>query len=82
MSAKRKRDIAGKVIKKIESVGFNAYFVGGCVRDILLDKEPEDIDIATDAKPEDITKLFKNAFLVGKQFGVVNVVLNKIMKLD
>jgi poly(A) polymerase len=78
MSPINKKIWAGKVVKKLESCGFKAYFVGGCVRDILLDKEPDDIDIATDAEPSDITKIFKNTYLVGKQFGVVNVIQNRI----
>src|SRR3989338_8683813 len=42
----------------LEKAGFEAYLVGGCVRDFLLDKEPKDCDITTNAKPEEIQKLF------------------------
>ena len=75
MIVSNKKDIAENVVKRIESAGFSAYFVGGCVRDILLGKEPEDIDIATSAEPVEIIKMFKKTFQVGKQFGVVNVLL-------
>ena len=73
-----KKKLASEIVKRLESAGFIAYFVGGCVQDILLGNEPDDIDIATDARPDDIIKLFKNTYLVGKQFGVVNVIKRKI----
>jgi len=78
MLTSNKRSLACKILKKLESSGFEAYFVGGCVRDILLNKEPDDIDIATNAKPEDVTIIFKHTYLVGKQFGVVNVLQDGI----
>ena len=54
--------------------GFAAFWVGGCVRDFLLGREPQDFDIATDAKPEQVEKLFKRTIPVGKKFGVIIVV--------
>ena len=54
--------------------GFAAFWVGGCVRDFLLGREPQDFDIATDARPEQVEKLFKRPFAVGKKFGVIIVV--------
>ncbi|HEY7680938.1 MAG TPA: polynucleotide adenylyltransferase PcnB, partial [Terriglobia bacterium] len=53
--------------------GFRAYFVGGCVRDLLRRVEPKDYDIATDARPNDVAELFPGSLLVGAQFGVVGV---------
>src|SRR3989338_8297184 len=53
--------------------GFEAYLVGGCVRDLLLGREPKDWDITTNAKPEDIQKLFKETFYEN-DFGTVGVV--------
>ena len=53
--------------------GYQAWLVGGCVRDLVLGREPADYDIATDAKPSELAKLFPKAQLVGAQFGVVLV---------
>src|ERR1700689_5053161 len=55
------------------SRGFQAWLVGGCVRDLVLGREPSDYDISTDARPEDLLRLFPRALLVGAQFGVVLV---------
>jgi poly(A) polymerase len=57
----------------LEAEGFTAWFNGGCVRDRLLGKEPKDYDIATNAKPEEVEKLFPRANLIGAHFGVVLV---------
>ena len=54
------------VIKKIEEQGFEAYIVGGCVRDFLLEQKPEDWDITTNAKPEQIQKIFSKSFYENK----------------
>lgn len=61
------------LIKKLQAKGHQAYWVGGCVRDILMDVEPNDYDIVTSAKPEEIEKTFSelNIIPVGKQFGVL-----------
>ena len=64
---------AEQVARKLREKGFQAYFVGGCVRDILLEVEPKDYDVATDARPEQVVELFPQALLVGAQFGVVGV---------
>src|SRR3990167_10082436 len=57
----------------LRTAGFEAYLVGGCVRDLLLGREPKDWDITTNAKPEDIQKLFKETFYEN-DFGTVGVV--------
>jgi len=62
-----------KVVEVLENNEFQAYIVGGCVRDLLLDKKPKDWDIATDAKPEEIEKLFSN-FYSNNEFGTVTVI--------
>ncbi|MDP4007423.1 MAG: HD domain-containing protein [bacterium] len=59
-----------EVISKIEKAGFEAYVVGGCVRDLFLKKEPNDWDVATSATPEQIQKLFSNSFYENKFFTV------------
>lgn len=62
-----------KVLTRLLNAGYNAYLVGGGVRDLLLGLEPKDFDIATNARPEEIKKLFKNALLIGKRFRLVHV---------
>ncbi|MBI4117258.1 MAG: HD domain-containing protein [Parcubacteria group bacterium] len=59
-----------EILKKLESVGFEAFVVGGCVRDLLLGKKPKDWDITTNAKPEEIQKIFPDSFYENK-FGTV-----------
>jgi len=62
-----------KIVKVLQINGFDAYYVGGCVRDMIMNIEPKDIDIATNARPDDINKLFRNVKHVGKSFGVTLV---------
>jgi len=56
----------GEVMKRLEGAGFEAYAVGGCVRDLILGKEPKDWDVTTSAKPEEIQKLFPESFYENK----------------
>ena len=65
--------VATKLVRRLRKSGFIAYFAGGCVRDALLRKQPKDIDIATDAEPDDVQKLFARTVAVGAKFGVVRV---------
>ena len=65
--------LARQVVGRLHSAGYQAYLVGGCVRDLLLGKRPEDFDIATDARPEEVLRLFPNGQLVGAHFGVVRI---------
>ena len=58
---------AKEIVARLQKAGFPAFWVGGCVRDFLLGCEPQDIDIATDAKPEQIEKLFKQTIAVGQE---------------
>lgn len=62
------------VLNKIASHGYEAYFVGGCVRDTLLNKTIQDIDIASSARPEEIEQIFPNTIDVGKEHGTIIVV--------
>jgi poly(A) polymerase len=71
------RETAGKIVGKLQAAGFSAFWVGGCVRDFLLGREPQDFDIATDARPEQVEKLFPKTIPVGKKFGVIIVVEHK-----
>ncbi len=69
----RAREAAVEIVKRLRENGHQAYFVGGCVRDLLLDREPADYDVATDAVPEQVMKIFPRTWAVGAQFGVVLV---------
>ena len=69
------RATAIEIVRRLQKAGFEAYWVGGCVRDKLLGKEPEDYDIATAAKPDQIEALFPHTIPVGRKFGVVLVVV-------
>jgi tRNA nucleotidyltransferase/poly(A) polymerase len=64
---------AVEIAADLRSRGFQAWLVGGCVRDLILGREPKDYDISTDARPEELLQLFPKAQLVGAQFGVVLV---------
>ena len=70
------RALATGIVRRLREAGFNAFFVGGCVRDQLLGRVPQDFDIATDARAEDIERLFAKTIPVGRQFGVMIVVEN------
>jgi len=68
------RELALQVSRRLRERGFQALFVGGCVRDLVLGREPADFDVATDATPDQVLALFPNSLAVGAQFGVVVVV--------
>jgi poly(A) polymerase len=76
MSDKLLRATAVEIVRQLQTAGFNTFWVGGCVRDFLLGREPGDYDIATSARPEQIEKLFKRTVAVGRKFGVMVVVEN------
>jgi tRNA nucleotidyltransferase/poly(A) polymerase len=67
------RDLALNIINVLQGAGHLAYWVGGCVRDLILEREPSDFDIATAATPPQILALFPHSKLVGASFGVVLV---------
>lgn len=62
---------ATSVVQNLRQHGFQAYLVGGCVRDLLLKREPKDYDVATSATPEQVMQIFPETYAVGAQFGVV-----------
>jgi poly(A) polymerase len=62
-----------KVLYRLSSHGFTAYLVGGAVRDLLLGRRPADFDVGTNAHPNQIKKLFRNAFLIGRRFRLAHV---------
>src|ERR671937_1246500 len=66
---------AGKVCTVLRDAGFQAYVVGGAVRDLLLGIVPQDFDIATDARPEQVKPLFRRALIIGRRFRLVHVMM-------
>ncbi len=62
-----------KVLYRLKKAGFEAYLVGGCVRDLLLGREPKDFDVVTDAHPEQIRGVFRNCRLIGRRFRLAHV---------
>ena len=71
------KDFAISIVGKLRDHGYQAYLVGGCVRDLLLGREPVDYDVATDASPDEVMRIFPETYAVGAQFGVVLVPLPK-----
>src|SRR6202158_3507853 len=64
---------AAEIVTTLRRQGHQAYFAGGCVRDLLLGREPADYDVATDATPQQVMQIFPQTYAVGEQFGVVLV---------
>ncbi|HPM77010.1 MAG TPA: poly(A) polymerase [bacterium] len=73
LSRKKVSPNALKVMHRLIRHGHRAYLVGGCVRDILLDRPPKDFDVVTDARPEQVRSLFGNSRLIGRRFRLVHV---------
>ncbi len=74
MTTDSPRDTAVEIVRRLQSAGHAAFWVGGCVRDFLLGREPQDFDIATEARPDQVEKLFKKTIAVGRKFGVMVVI--------
>lgn len=72
-------DAVKNVLEKLEDAGYEAYIVGGCVRDLIMGKEPKDWDVATNAKPEEVMKIFPDSFYEN-EFGTVGVKVEKFIK--
>ncbi len=66
-------DDAVKVVRRLVRNGFHAYLVGGCVRDLLLDKKPKDFDVATNARPHEIKAIFRNCRVIGRRFRLAHI---------
>ena len=69
------KEFAERIVRTLREHGHQAYLVGGCVRDLLLGREPADYDVATDATPDEVMRIFPETYAVGAQFGVVLVPL-------
>ena len=64
---------ARRVVQRLQHHGHEAYFVGGCVRDLLIGRRPKDFDVATSAHPKEIRRLFRNGRIIGRRFRLVHV---------
>ena len=73
MTGTEQFETALKIVETLRARGYEAYFAGGCVRDLLLGREPADYDVATSATPEVVLEMFPRTFAVGAHFGVVLV---------
>src|SRR3989442_2529633 len=67
------RELAERICRDLRAAGHQAYLVGGCVRDLLLGREPADYGVTTDATPDEVMRLFPETYAVGAEFGVVRV---------
>ncbi|MEO8277462.1 MAG: polynucleotide adenylyltransferase PcnB [Thermoanaerobaculia bacterium] len=79
VSRSRIQKEALKVLYRLQESGYLAYMVGGSVRDLLLDREPKDFDIATNAKPQEIRRIFRNARIIGRRFRLVHIIFGEIV---
>lgn len=70
------KDGARMIIQDLKAGGFQAYLVGGCIRDALLGQKPEEWDITTNAKPDQVAKLFKKVIPTGIEYGTVTILLD------
>ncbi|MAD53860.1 MAG: poly(A) polymerase [Idiomarinaceae bacterium] len=77
ISRKNISDNALKVLYRLHNSGFEAYLVGGCVRDLLLGIQPKDFDVTTNATPEQVKKLFRNCRLIGRRFRLAHIVFGR-----
>ncbi|WP_047049832.1 polynucleotide adenylyltransferase PcnB [Vibrio mexicanus] len=77
VSRKKISDNALKVLYRLNGAGFDAYLVGGGVRDLLLGQSPKDFDIATNATPEQIKQLFRNCRLIGRRFRLAHIMFGR-----
>ncbi len=66
-----------RVLYRLKEAGFEAFLVGGCVRDIILGRHPKDFDVATDALPDQVRRLFRNCRLVGRRFRLAHIVYGR-----
>jgi poly(A) polymerase len=66
-----------RVLYRLKEAGFQAFLVGGCVRDVMVGRQPKDFDVATNALPDQVRKLFRNSRLVGRRFRIAHVVFGR-----
>src|SRR5699024_7283313 len=77
ISRKQINPNALKVLNRLNKNGYDAFLVGGSVRDLLLGQQPKDFDVATNATPEQVQKLFRNCRLVGRRFRLAHILFGQ-----
>lgn len=77
MSRKDVSKNALKVLYRLRESGYDAYLVGGCIRDIILGYSPKDFDVATNASPEEIKRAFRNCRLIGRRFRLAHIIFGR-----
>ncbi len=75
---KNKKKLALQIVETLTKKGYEAFFVGGCVRDLLLKKTPKDFDVATNATPKVVSSIFPKTVAVGAKFGVMVVIMDGV----
>ncbi|MGN0908891.1 MAG: hypothetical protein ACI4NA_04660, partial [Succinivibrio sp.] len=65
---------AASVLEGLRRAGYQAYLVGGCIRDLLTGKKPKDFDVSTNATPEQVRRVFQNSRIIGRRFKICHVV--------
>lgn len=68
---------AVRVVERLQDAGYEAYLVGGCVRDLLLGRAPKDFDVATSARPRQVRRIFRNCRIIGRRFKLAHVVFRR-----
>ena len=68
-----------RVLTRLDEAGYKAYLCGGGVRDLLLDRTPKDFDVATDARPEEVKKIFRNCRIIGRRFKLAHVFFRDVI---
>ena len=77
ISADSFSEAAIEVVKELQESGYEAYLVGGCVRDLLIGRTPKDFDVSTNASPEEVKKVFSNCRIIGRRFRICHVRINR-----
>jgi poly(A) polymerase len=66
-----------RVLRRLVQAGYEAYLVGGCVRDLLLGRQPKDFDVGTSARPEEVRAIFRNSRIIGRRFRLVHILFGQ-----
>src|SRR6266849_3987139 len=79
ISRKRIPENVLKVLYRLHRSGYRAYLCGGSVRDLLVERTPKDFDVATDAHPTEIRRLFRNSRIIGRRFRLVHIIFQDMI---
>ncbi|BBI01175.1 poly(A) polymerase I [Buchnera aphidicola (Nipponaphis monzeni)] len=72
-----------KILNRLSKLGYEAYLVGGCIRDLIIGCQPKDFDITTNATPQELKKLFRNSRVIGRRFKIIHIIFyNEIIEVS